>query len=711
MDDELAELPTEARNPRSVSIDQMPVLDILRLMNEEDAGVPAAVAAVLPDLARIVELAIQRRSQGGRIHYFGAGTSGRLAVLDAAELLPTFNIDSSFVIAHTAGGEEAIVHAVEDAEDSASDALADVSDVNSSDLVIGLSASGRTPYVSAALAQARSLGAATVLITANRSSPIAPLADIVLVHETGPEILTGSTRLKAGTAQKLVLNAFSTALMISMGRSWSNLMVSLVATNDKLRRRALRILTEATGQAEERCAAVMSDAGGRLDVALVAILAGCPVSRAKQVLEARQGSVHRALGDLGYASSAPEPLGQGDEHALPTMVAPRDSGLTRVLTDDRVTIPGERLAVIANHTSVTAGLRWGPDALIGRWPGRVVALLGLEHGFTGVAQAGQAEVSGITEYRGIPTMDTYGKDGSDLQEVLRSTGADCVVLDVQDIGTRFYTYTWTLFDALCAAAAAGIAFVVLDRPNPLGFEVRGPGVARGYESFVGRVSIPIRHGSTLGELARWFNDRFVPERAGRRAELQVIPASSLGLALLKPAPFEWISPSPNMPTLETAKVYAGTGLLEGTNISEGRGTTKPFEQVGAPWIDQRLVEWLRGQKMQGVLFRQAAFKPAFGKYAGTVCNGVQLHVCDPARFDAISVSLRLLEGIRELYPSGLTWVDGGEGPLPIDLLWGSPLLREAYDGGKSLLSLLEEEDEAVEFERDMAPYHLYPRTN
>ena len=711
MYDELTMLPTEARNPLSVSIDKMPILDVLRLMNEEDAGVPAAVAAVLPDLARVVELAIQRRSQGGRIHYFGAGTSGRLAVLDAAELLPTFNIDSRVVIAHTAGGEKAIVHAVEDAEDSASDALVDVSDVSSDDLVIGLSASGRTPYVSAALAQARSLGAATVLITANRNSPIAPLADIVLVHETGPEVLTGSTRLKAGTAQKLILNAFSTALMISMGRSWSNLMVCLVATNDKLRRRALRILTEATGQPEEGCAAIMSDAGGRLDVALVAILAGCPVSGAEQALEAAQGSVRRALGDLGFTSSAREPTSHGDDHTLPAMIAPRLSGLTRVLADEGITIPGERLAVIANHTSVTAGLQWGPDALIDRWPGRVVALLGLEHGFTGMAQAGQAEVSGITEYRGIPTMDTYGKDGAELQDMLRSTGADCVVLDVQDIGARFYTYTWTLFDTLCAAAAAGIAFVVLDRPNPLGWEVRGPGVARGYESFVGRVSIPLRHGSTLGELARFFNDRFVPERAGRGAELHVVPASATGLALLKPAPFEWVPPSPNMPTLDTARVYPGTCLLEGTNISEGRGTTKPFEQVGAPWIDQRLVEWLRGQKMPGVLFRQATFKPTFGKYVGAVCNGVQLHVCDPTRFDAISASLRLLEGVRELYPSGLTWVGSKQGPLPIDLLWGSARLREAYESGKSLLSLLDEDAEALEFERDMARYHLYLRNN
>lgn len=291
--------PTEARNSGTHDIDQLPALDVLRQINAEDRTVPAAVSAVLPELARAVELGVDALEKGAAIHYFGAGTSGRIAAQDAAELPPTYGVPAEWVRAHHAGGGDALVRAVEGIEDDWNSGRIEAADITPGSLAVGLTASGRTPYVGGALEAARERSASTVLITAN---PGAPLAEEVQVHvgvATGAEVIAGSTRMKAGTAQKLVLNAFSTAVMVRMGRTYSNLMVGLDATNGKLRGRVVTILTEATGMAEGRCADALTAADGDTRVALVSLLAEVDAAAAAAALHSSRGRVRTALVELG----------------------------------------------------------------------------------------------------------------------------------------------------------------------------------------------------------------------------------------------------------------------------------------------------------------------------------------------------------------------------------------------------------------------------
>jgi N-acetylmuramic acid 6-phosphate etherase len=286
---------TEQRNPHSAAIDRMSTLELLSLINAEDRRVPAAVAGVLPQLAAAVELAVTALADGRRVHYVGAGTSGRIAVLDAAELIPTFGLEPGRVVAHIAGGTHALTHPSEDAEDDEDAGTAAAADVAEGDLVVGVTASGRTPYVRAALAAARARGAHTVLVSANPAAPIAAGVDVHIAPDTGPEVLTGSTRMKAGTAQKLVLNAFSTATMVRLGRTYSNLMTDMLAGNAKLRDRQLRILAEATGADLERCRQALHAAGGDAKVAVVTLIAGTSTEVAGRALAVTEGHVHRAL--------------------------------------------------------------------------------------------------------------------------------------------------------------------------------------------------------------------------------------------------------------------------------------------------------------------------------------------------------------------------------------------------------------------------------
>jgi N-acetylmuramic acid 6-phosphate etherase len=296
--------PTEDRHPGSTSIDSASTLEVLRLLNDEDATVPPAVAQLLPGLAVVVDKAVQAIRSGGRVHYFGAGTSGRLAVLDAAELLPTFNAPEGMFIAHHAGGERALLRAVENVEDDQDAGRAEADSVAAGDVVIGLTASGRTPFVGGALQRARELGAVTALVTSNPHPALAAHADHVLVADTGPEVLTGSTRLKAGTAQKLVLNSFSTTVMIRLGRTWSNLMVDLVATNAKLRGRVVRILQEATGADEATARGALERAEGELKPALLSLLAGIDTDSARAAVDDHNGSVAEALAAVQAARPA-----------------------------------------------------------------------------------------------------------------------------------------------------------------------------------------------------------------------------------------------------------------------------------------------------------------------------------------------------------------------------------------------------------------------
>jgi N-acetylmuramic acid 6-phosphate etherase len=294
--------PTEERNPDTLDIDLRSTVEILRLINDEDAKVPGAVRAVLPALAQAVDLATEALRGGHTIHYFGAGTSGRIAVLDAAELVPTYDLDPGWVVAHHAGGLQALERPVEDLEDDESVGAADAAGVGSGDVAIGLTASGRTPFVVAALREARARGARTVLISANPDASSGADVDVHVGVATGPEVIAGSTRMKAGTAQKLLLNAFSTALMVRMERTYSNLMVAVTANNAKLRGRVVRILVEATGLDAPTCARAAEEAGGDCRLALVSLLAGLPIEQARQALADAGGGVRRAL-DLAHASA------------------------------------------------------------------------------------------------------------------------------------------------------------------------------------------------------------------------------------------------------------------------------------------------------------------------------------------------------------------------------------------------------------------------
>jgi N-acetylmuramic acid 6-phosphate etherase len=288
-------VPTEVRNPRTTEIDVLPTIEVVRLINAEDALVPGAVAQALPQIAKAVDLEVEALRAGGRVHYFGAGTSGRLAVLDAAELPPTYGTEPALVVAHHAGGLGAISNAIENVEDDASLGARDASEVNAGDVAVGITASGRTPYVVGALRKAAEAGAHTVLISSNPSAAAGSEVEVHIAVDTGPEAVSGSTRMKAGTAAKLVLNAMSTAAMVRLGRTYSNLMVSMSARNSKLRGRLVNILVEATGLDAETCEAALADAAGDTRAALVSLLCDVSPGRAAEALAGSGGSVREAI--------------------------------------------------------------------------------------------------------------------------------------------------------------------------------------------------------------------------------------------------------------------------------------------------------------------------------------------------------------------------------------------------------------------------------
>jgi N-acetylmuramic acid 6-phosphate etherase len=287
--------PTELRNDRTMDIDALPTLAMLEVLNAEDAIVAGAVRLALPDLALVVDAADRSLRAGGRVHYFGSGTSGRLAFLDAAELGPTFDLPPGVVVAHIAGGAPALTNAAENAEDDAASGAGDAALVTAADTVIGLSASGSASYVGGALERARATGAFTALFTANPQARIAAHADVTVCADTGPEAITGSTRLKAGTAEKMLLNSFSTALMVRAGRTYSNLMVRLTPVNAKLRVRQVRLLGQATGSGEADCAAALSAAQGDVRVALISLLSGADIPACERALAQADGIVRAAV--------------------------------------------------------------------------------------------------------------------------------------------------------------------------------------------------------------------------------------------------------------------------------------------------------------------------------------------------------------------------------------------------------------------------------
>lgn len=294
---QLATLTTEAFRPELAEIDQLPTLDIARTMNTEDQTVPAAVAALLPEIAAAIDATAARMARGGRLIYAGAGTAGRLGVLDASECPPTFNTDAGEVVGLIAGGPSAMVEAVEGAEDSPELAAADLDALNltAHDTVVGVSASGRTPYAIGAVEHARAAGALTIGLSCNADSELAAAAEHGIEVVTGPELLTGSTRLKAGTAQKLVLNMISTITMIRLGKTYGNLMVDVRASNEKLRARSRRIVALATGAPDEQIESSLAAADGEVKTAILMILADIDAKSADQRLTDSRGHLRAAL--------------------------------------------------------------------------------------------------------------------------------------------------------------------------------------------------------------------------------------------------------------------------------------------------------------------------------------------------------------------------------------------------------------------------------
>ena len=293
----LSTLITEQRNPNSMHVDSLSALEIVQLMNEEDKQVPLAIEKCLPQIAQAVECIVAAFQQGGRLIYIGAGTSGRLGVLDASECPPTFGVSPEMVKGIIAGGERALRHPIEGAEDSKAQAVVDLQTIHfsSKDVLVGIAASGRTPYVIGALEYAKSLGSVTVSIASNPNSAMANIVDIAIDTVVGPEVLTGSSRLKSGTAQKLVLNMLTTASMILMGKCYQNLMVDVQASNEKLKARAIRIVMQATDCDKALAEETLKQADQNAKLAIMMILSGLDRAQAETLLDKHQGKLQLAL--------------------------------------------------------------------------------------------------------------------------------------------------------------------------------------------------------------------------------------------------------------------------------------------------------------------------------------------------------------------------------------------------------------------------------
>lgn len=296
---DLNKMMTETRNPDTMTLDQMSALELVTVMNREDHKVPEAIALALPQIASTVEVVEQAFRKGGRLFYLGAGTSGRLGVLDASECPPTFGVDSGMVVGLIAGGDRALRFPIEGAEDDRSLGKQDLMDHNlvPSDVVIGIAASGRTPYVLGALDYAHSIGCKTAAIACNLHSAIGQAADIAIEVSVGPEVLTGSTRLKAGSAQKMILNMITTGAMVRTGKAYQNLMVDVVQSNEKLRTRAENIVMAATDVSREQARRTIDEANGKVKLAITMILTGKDAASAQALLDQSGGSVHNALGN------------------------------------------------------------------------------------------------------------------------------------------------------------------------------------------------------------------------------------------------------------------------------------------------------------------------------------------------------------------------------------------------------------------------------
>jgi len=374
----------------------------------------------------------------------------------------------------------------------------------------------------------------------------------------------------------------------------------------------------------------------------------------------------------------------------------------------RTTLKGRTIGLVCNPASVDAHLRHVIDRADAAGV-RVGAIFGPQHGFRSDVQDNMIETPHARDTRRrVPIYSLYSETRQPTGEML--AGLDALVIELQDVGTRIYTYVYTMANCLKAARAANLPVIVCDRPNPIGGrDVEGPILDERFTSFVGQYPIPMRHGMTIGELARLFNEHF-----GIGATLEVAKLEGWSRSMYFDATgLTWVLPSPNLPTLDSAIVYPGTVLFEGTNVSEGRGTTRPFELLGAPWADaEPFAADLNGRGLPGVVFRPAVIEPTFHKHAGIACGGCQVHVTDRTSFRPVETGVVLIDAFRRANPAAFQWrqppYEYEHTKIPIDVLYGSSSLREGLDAGATPSEIARSwRDGIAQFEKIRQSFLMY----
>lgn len=380
------------------------------------------------------------------------------------------------------------------------------------------------------------------------------------------------------------------------------------------------------------------------------------------------------------------------------------TGLQRMLAGQcQAELKNSRIGLVANHTSVDQELRLGADELINK-QFQIKAIFAPEHGFRGNTTAGDHVNHQIDQRTRLPVYSLYGESKKPSAEML--DGLDALVFDIQDIGVRFYTYIYTMVNTMIVAAEHGLEYYVTDRPNPItGARVEGNIINAQFKSFVGDYGLPIRHGMTVGELAQYFNQEY---KLG--CSLHIIKMEGWKRdQWYNETSLPWVMPSPNATGMDMAILYPGTCLFEGTNLSEGRGTTRPFEIIGAPWINGE--DWLaelQKYNLKGIIFRPLTFVPFTSKHKGEECQGIQVHVIDREQLEPIKVAIAMIESVKALYPSIFDWTAPYKNRYFIDLLLGTDQFRYRVEQGGSLLDWLEEEQEKLTtFKQRSEPYLLY----
>ncbi|MED1121075.1 DUF1343 domain-containing protein [Bacillus atrophaeus] len=376
------------------------------------------------------------------------------------------------------------------------------------------------------------------------------------------------------------------------------------------------------------------------------------------------------------------------------------TGIDILLSDYKKQLKGKKIGLITNPTGVNSSLKSSVDVLSQDPDIQLTTLYGPEHGVRGDAQAGDEVASYIDEKTGLPVYSLYGKTKKPTPEMLKNV--DVLVFDIQDVGTRYYTYIYTMAYAMEAAKENGIPFIVLDRPNPQGGQqVEGPVLEPGYSSFVGLYPIPLKHGMTIGELALLFNKEFKIN-----ADLTVVKMKRWKRKMnFEDTGLPFVLPSPNMPTIDSTFVYPATGLIEGTNVSESRGTTKPFEFIGAPYMKStQLEEKLNSLGLPGVTFRAASYIPTFSKHQGKLCHGVQIYVTDRKKFEAVKTGLSLIKTIHDLYPDDFEFLATGS----FDKLIGNGWVRTKIEEGADIQKITDAYQKPLkEFKKLRKKYLIY----